>query len=216
MRDSVSDPTLTYVLIAVNVLVQLASSFGSGSGGSLQTHGWLDAPDVAAGEVWRLVTAGFLHAGFIHIAFNVYVLYVLGSMLEPAIGRLRFGLIYFVSLLAGSFGALLLSPNSPTVGASGAIFGLAGAALVIMRNRGVRPMDSGLPLFIGINLLLTVTLSNVSIGGHIGGLIGGALAAVLMYELPGRLRLPSFAPALLAVALAAVAIAASIAVAGSA
>ena len=87
----------------------------------------MSRPEIADGEYWRLVTAGFLHAGFFHLLFNMLSLYILGGLLEPAVGRLRFGLIYFVSLLAGSFGALLLEPTSPTVGASGAIFGLMGA-----------------------------------------------------------------------------------------
>ena len=112
-------------------------------------------------------------------------LYVLGELLEPAVGRLRFGLIYFVSLLAGSFGALLLEPTAPTVGASGAVFGLMGAAFVVMRNRGINPLESGLGLWIGLNLLITFTIPNISIGGHIGGLVGGALAALLLVR-PAR------------------------------
>ena len=117
-------------------------------------------------------------------------LYVLGEMLEPAVGRLRFGLIYFASLLAGSFGALLLEPTSPTVGASGAVFGLMGAAFVVMRSRGVNPMESGLGLWIGLNLLITFTIPNISIGGHLGGLVGGVLAALLLVDLRERIRMP--------------------------
>ena len=113
-------------------------------------------------------------------------LYVLGELLEPAIGRLRFGLIYFASLLAGSFGALLLEPTAPTVGASGAVFGLMGAAFVVMRHRGINPMESGLGLWIGLNLLITFTIPGISIGGHIGGLVGGALAAFLLFDLRER------------------------------
>ena len=100
-------------------------------------------------------------------------LWILGSLLEPALGHVRFGLIYFVSLLCGSFGALLLSPDSLTVGASGAVFGLMGAAAVVARNRGLNLMESGLGIWIGLNLLITFTIPNISIGGHIGGLIGG-------------------------------------------
>ena len=121
-------------------------------------------------------------------------LYVLGELLEPAVGRLRFGLIYFASLLAGSFGALLLEPTAPTVGASGAVFGLMGAAFVVMRSRGINPMESGLGLWIGLNLLITFTIPNISIGGHLGGLVGGALAALLLVDLPERARLPEMVP----------------------
>ena len=125
-------------------------------------------------------------------------LYVLGELLEPAVGRLRFALIYFGSLLAGSFGALLLEPTQPTVGASGAVFGLMGAAVVVMRSRGMNPMESGLGLWIGLNLLITFTIPNISIGGHIGGLLGGAIIAFLLVDVPQRMRLPPFVPLLFA------------------
>jgi membrane associated rhomboid family serine protease len=148
-----------------------------------------------------------------HIAFNMFALWILGGMLEPAIGTLRFGLIYFVSLLAGSFGALLVTPDSFTVGASGAIFGLMGAALVVLRNRGVNPMESGLVLWLVLNLLITFTLNNISIGGHIGGLIGGTLAAVVLFEGPDVLRLPPQVANVLCAALGVVAVAGSIVVA---
>ena len=129
-----SEPTLTYILIGINVLVFLGGVFG---GGGSQRHLGRQ-PLITDGAVSRFastrastggcVTSGFLHAGFFHLLFNMFSLYILGTLLEPAIGRLRFGLIYFVSLLAGSFGALLFEPDALTVGASGAIFGLMGAA----------------------------------------------------------------------------------------
>src|SRR3954464_6250263 len=103
------DPTATYVLIAANVLVFLGVAAGGGGLGTnflaseIGQRGALFGPAVANGDYWRIVTSGFIHAGFIHIAFNMYLLYILGTMLEPAIGRVRFLLIYFVSLLAGSF-----------------------------------------------------------------------------------------------------------------
>jgi len=217
------EPTLTYALIAINVLVALgvfASGAGITGGGlensTLATHGWLARPLIEQGDYWRLITAGFLHDGPLHLAFNMYVLYALGTMLEPAIGKLRFALIYFVSLLAGSFGALLLEPAAPTVGASGAIFGLMGAAVVVMRHRGVNPMESGLGLLIGLNLLLTFTIPNISIGGHIGGLLGGALTAYVLYDLRDRVRIPESAALVVAAAIGLVVIAGAIAVSGSA
>ena len=183
------EPTLTYVLIGINVVAFLGGLFsGAGAlsgraGSSLITDGAVYGPGVADGEVWRVVTGGFLHAGFAHLLFNMFALYILGGLLEPAIGRWRFGLIYFVSLLSGSFGALLLAPDGRTVGASGAVFGLMGAAFVVMRHRGINPMESGLGLFIGLNLLITFLIPGISIGGHIGGLVGGALAAFLLFDL---------------------------------
>ena len=97
----------------------------------------------STGEWYRLVTAGFLHFGIIHLAFNMLLLFQLGQLLEPAIGRVRFGLLYFAALLGGSAGALLLQPNALHGGASGAVFGLMGAAFVGMRNRGVNPFSTG-------------------------------------------------------------------------
>ena len=101
-------------------------------------------------------------------------LWILGSLLEPALGHLRFGLVYFVSLLCGSFGALLMSPDALTVGASGAVFGLLAAAAIVARHRGLNLMESGLGLWLGLNLLITFTIPNISIGAHIGGLVGGS------------------------------------------
>ena len=212
------DPRATYVIMGICIALGLGSFLSGGStaglGDKLALNFGLDAPDVAGGEVYRLVTAGFLHAGVFHLLVNMYSLYILGSLLEPAVGRARFLLIYFVSLLAGSFGALLTDPNKLTVGASTAIFGLMGAALVVMRNRGIDPMQSGLPLWIGINLVLTFTISGLSKGGHVGGLVGGIIAAALLFELPDRVRrLPQTAAMVLAGAVGVAAVVGSLAVA---
>jgi membrane associated rhomboid family serine protease len=220
-RAATGEPVLTYILIGVNLAVALgallggASATGDGiSGSTLLQEGSLSRFAIGEGEYYRLITAGFLHAGFFHLLFNMLSLYILGTMLEPAIGRLRFGLIYFVSLLAGSFGALLLEPNAPTVGASGAIFGLMGAGVVVLRSRGIGIMESGLGIWIGLNLLITFVVPNISIGGHLGGLAGGTVAALLLFDLRDRVRLPDAVPAVLCGALGALAIAGSIALAG--
>ncbi len=176
----------TQALIAINVVVFLASgnfSVGGGApGGSLVDHGQLSAASVSVGnEYWRLLTSGFLHLNLIHIAFNMYLLWVLGQLLEPAIGRVRFLTIYLVALLAGSCGSLIGVPAyAATIGASGAVFGLMGAAVVEMRARGLDPMTSGIPALIVINLLVSVGFAGkISLGGHVGGLIGGVLAGVV-------------------------------------
>jgi membrane associated rhomboid family serine protease len=127
---------------------------------------------------------------------------------------LRFALIFFVALLAGSFGALIVTPDSLTVGASGGIFGLMGAAVVVMRNRGINPLESGIGIWIGLNLLITFTVSNISIGGHIGGLIGGALAAFVLFDLPSSFRVSPAVANLLCAGLGAAAVIGSIVVAG--
>ena len=215
--SSVGDePIATYVLIAINVLAFLGelaggSGAGSGVGGSVADKGGLFGPAVADGDYWRLVTSGFLHAGFIHIAFNMYLLYILGTLLEPAIGRGRFLVLYFTSLLGGSLGALLLSPDSVTVGASGAVFGLMGGFIVIMRARGGDVMGSGIPFLIGLNLLLSLR-PGISIGGHIGGLIAGVIVAYVLVTLGDRARSLAV-PVLVCVCLAGAEVAASIAVA---
>ena len=103
------------------------------------------------------------------------------------VGTLRFLGIYFAALLAGSAGALLATnPNEVTVGASGAIFGLMGAAFVIARHRGMREIQSQIGLFVVLNVVFTFSVPGISIGGHIGGLIGGALAALLIEQIARR------------------------------
>ena len=191
------DPILTYTLIGMNVLAFLGelasgSSVGGSAGGgsSVLAKAALNGPAVADGEIWRIVTSGFMSYGILHLLFNMYALYILGSLLEPALGRVRFGLIYFVSLITGSVGALILDPNALTAGASGAVFGLMGAAILVMRSRGINPMESGLGIWLFLNLAITFTVSGISIGGHIGGLIGGGIAALVLVELPDAVRLP--------------------------
>jgi len=176
----------TITLIAINVVVFLAE-MATGSGGLSSTtsdlirdYGLIGAA-VADGEQYRLLTAGFLHAGFMHIAFNMIALYFLGRVLEPSIGTARFLLVYLASLLAGSLGAILLSSNvAVTVGASGAVFGLFAATFIIAYGRGLGHVANEIGLIIGINLLLTFTISGISVGGHIGGLIGGGLCGLLV------------------------------------
>jgi membrane associated rhomboid family serine protease len=182
----------TYALIAINVIVFIAELAGGGSlgfsgSGSVIHDAGLRGPDVANGDWWRVITGGFLHAGIIHIAFNMYVLYIAGSILEPGIGTPRFLGIYFVSLVAGSLGALIVDPNTLTVGASGAIFGLMAAVIVVARGRGVDELAQQFGFFIIVNLFLTFSISGISVGGHIGGLIGGLVAALLVIFVEKRM-----------------------------
>jgi membrane associated rhomboid family serine protease len=183
-------PELTIALIVINVVVFLTEgsfTLTGGPSGKVYEEGalfgslsGLPTLGVAHGQWWRIVTSGFMHEDLLHIGFNMYVLYILGQMLEPALGRLKFGTIYAVSLLCGSFGALLVTPHSPTVGASGAIFGLMGAAAVEMRARQIPIMQSGVGGLILLNLVISFALPGISWGGHIGGLIGGAIAALVI------------------------------------
>ena len=195
---------VTIVLIAINVGVLIAELAigGSANGtnnsifykGSLFAHGYFDgSPGVADGGWWRLITSAFLHAGPIHLALNMLGLYWFGRVLEHVIGSLRFALLYAASGLAGAAGALYLSPNVPTVGASGAIFGILGALLVLERRGAIQSGGQILALIV-LNLILSVSLSGISIGGHVGGLIGG-VAVMLLY-----LQLPRSTPACVAAA----------------
>jgi membrane associated rhomboid family serine protease len=137
----------------------------------------LFGPAVAQGDWWRLITAAFLHASVIHIGFNMYVLWVIGTPVEEYLGRARFLALYFVSGLAGSAGALLVTPLAVTVGASGAIFGILGALLIIEWQTTGRLAGNAMT-WIVINLALSFVISNISIGGHVGGLIGGILVTL--------------------------------------
>jgi membrane associated rhomboid family serine protease len=134
---------------------------------------------VAHGEWWRLVTSAFLHYGPFHLLLNMLALYWFGSLLEQRIGSGRFLLLYIVSGLAGSAGALIAAPTSATVGASGAIFGILGAGLVL-EMQGDHVFGGAALGIIVINLVLNLFFvfggGNISIGGHIGGLVGGAIA----------------------------------------
>jgi membrane associated rhomboid family serine protease len=174
---------LTRILIGVNVAVFL---WQVAAGGTLQRpygdpylDGALYGPAVADGEWWRIVTAMFLHGSVIHLALNMLFLWWIGSPVEQALGRARFALIYFVSGLAGSAGALILSPTAVTVGASGALYGLLGAALVFERQRNYVLGGSALGIIV-LNLALSFTIPGISIGGHLGGLAGGALSGLAL------------------------------------
>ncbi len=197
------DPILAYVLIGINVLMYL----GSRSGGSAYSDLVLAGLPVAHGELWRLVTGGFLHGGLLHIGFNMYLLYILGGMLEPSLGRLRFGAIYFTSLLTGALGAILLTdPTRGTVGASGAVFGLMGAGVVILHARGINPMQSGLAPTILLNLAISFLPGlNISIGGHLGGLAGGLLTGWIITQAAKR-RTPALVPVAACVVIAVAAV----------
>src|SRR3954469_22581076 len=174
---------VTKALLAINILVYVITASQGGGlnspGGSLFLRWLLYGPAVANGDWGRLLTSAVAHANLIHIAFNMYFLWFVGSAVEQALGRGRYLLLYFVSALAGSAGALVHTPDQPVVGASGALFGVLGAALVLERQRNYVLGGSAAGLIV-INLILGFTLSNISIGGHIGGLIAGVLCTLVL------------------------------------
>jgi membrane associated rhomboid family serine protease len=180
---------VTNVLIAINVAIYV---WGIGGGGATRDQvifdGGLAAPAVAAGDWYRIVTSGFLHENLVHIGLNMWVLWQLGLLMEPVLGRFRFGLVYAVSLLSGSLGVLVLQPDTLAVGASGAIFGLMGAAFAALRSRGINPFQTGIGTAILLNLLITFTIPGISIGGHVGGLVGGFVAGWILTDLAPRTK----------------------------
>lgn len=188
---------LCIAVYVLGVILQLGGGGGVdlfGGGGDLTTKGGLivygvdvtgyiggvpqtDVLGVADGEWYRLITSGFLHAGLLHIGFNMYFIWMFGQLLEPALGRLRYGLLYVVGLLGGSIGAMLLSDtNTLTVGASGAAFALLGTALVMARLRGHKQLEGNLLGVAAINFALSFAIAGISIGGHAGGFVVGLIA----------------------------------------
>ncbi|HEX7058852.1 MAG TPA: rhomboid family intramembrane serine protease [Solirubrobacterales bacterium] len=210
-----ADAPATYALIGINALfflAEIAAGAGglNGSGSSVINDLGLRGASVADGEWYRLLTSGFLHAGLIHLGFNMFALYVLGRLLEPAIGTPRFLALYFASLFAGAFGALALTdPGQVTVGASGAIFGIFGAAFVIARGRGMNAIASEIGFILLINLALTFGIRGISIGGHLGGLVGGLLCALAIVAGErgafGSNRFPAEMLAMIAIAIVSIA-----------
>ena len=189
-RRSASRPGIvTTTLIAVNVgiyLLQLAGGAPiNASAGWIYEHGALYGPLVANGDWERLLTAAFLHYGPIHLGMNMLALWWIGRPLEDALGPLRYLLLYLVGGLAGSAGALIANPTAVTVGASGAIFGILGAAIVLERQQTYVLGGSAITLLV-VNLAFTFAVPGISIGGHLGGLAGGALGILALSRFGSR------------------------------
>jgi membrane associated rhomboid family serine protease len=213
-------PFVTFTLIGINVgvflLELLLGAEINGTGNWIYEHGVLvdraidssgQVIGVAEGEWWRLITAAFLHYGPLHLGMNMLVLWFIGPALEDYLGHGRYALLYLVSGLAGSAGALIWSSGAPTVGASGAIWGLMGAALVLEARRIYVFGGQALGLVV-LNLALTFLIPGISIGGHIGGLIGGALAILAFTTLRRTPALATLAVAGVGVLSVAVAVSA--------
>ena len=191
---SAGQPNLiTMILIGLNVAVFVAVLLVTRSGEALSgqiTSAHIDfalskRALVVTDEWYRLVTSGFMHYGIIHIGLNMYFLYILGPMLEPALGRVRFLLLYTASLLGGSLGVLVIDSGGLTAGASGAVFGLMSGAAVGLWRRGVNPFSTGIGTTLLLNLFLTFFIGGISIGGHLGGAAAGAICATAMLA-PGH------------------------------
>jgi membrane associated rhomboid family serine protease len=211
-----TDFIATKTLVAINVLVYFLQATNGGTfsnpAGEVFQKGYLRVYEVANGEWWRLITNAFLHGSPIHLLFNMIMLWWFGRLLEGLLGTARFLAIYFVSVLAGSAGALLLAPTAATIGASGAVFGVLGAGLVLERhNINVFGGSALLIVLFNLSFTLLVHPSYISLGGHVGGLIGGALAVLVLsrfgrgHAVYGRFDLAA-AGGLAAIAVASVAL----------
>jgi membrane associated rhomboid family serine protease len=220
------EPRVTQALILTNLALyvltnpNLGLSGGGLFSGTLNQRGvglTLFGPAVQNGEYYRLISAAFIHYGPAHIAFNMYALYLLGSALERYVGSRRFAIIYLLAALGGSFGALLLTPDAHSAGASGAIFGLMGAMLVLERQRGITLLGGSIGGLLVINLIITFGIPGISIGAHIGGLIAGAVAGLVLSGFGrGHLAYGRLSPltGLALVAIGVATVAGSLAVAG--
>ncbi len=201
-----SVPVVTQVLIGINVVAYVAmiatrsvepfSDWGKliarayGDMG-LFADGALLGPAVPS-EPWRLLTSGFLHSneipgGILHIGLNMWALWIFGRMLEPALGRVGFVVLYLTALFGGSLGVVIQDPTALTIGASGAVYGLLATLVVVAVSRGIDLMRSGIAATVGFWLLWTFAMPGISIGGHIGGLVAGGLAAAVMVLAPRHL-----------------------------
>ena len=185
-------PTLTFALMGLNIVIfllgtavgdqRILTDFSAVGRAILFEQGSSGVTRVdTSHQYYRLLTSGFLHWNIIHIGLNMWALYNLGPTVERALGRLRFGLVYVAALLAGGAGAVIVSPHSLSAGASGALYGLFGALVIVYRREGIDVMRSGLGISILINFVITVTLPGtlpgISLGGHVGGFVGGLAAA---------------------------------------
>lgn len=195
------------VLVALNVgvfAIQIASSpFNDMLGGSLVEQGGVNGWEVDRGEWWRIVTSGFLHGSGPHLFGNLVALVILGSVLTLAIGPLRMVLVYAAGLLGSSFSVLAFDPTSLTVGASGAIFGLAGGALLVgWRRRRVLLLVFAVG-WIVYALSSTLFVPGISQAGHLGGLAAGGIAGWLLVGERAQLRSEGAAAGLVAALLVA-------------
>ncbi|KZM68177.1 rhomboid family intramembrane serine protease [Nocardia terpenica] len=180
-------PRVTYALIAINVAVFAVTAAQAHSIADNQSsrlfYDWVLAPNLVAQGQWlRVLGGGFLHFGPLHLAVNMFALYILGRDTELVLGWRRYLAVYLTSLLGGAAAVMLLAQDSATAGASGAIYGLFGAMTVILLRLRQSPVQ--MLVLIAINLLISVSVPHISLWGHLGGLAAGTLAAGGILFLP--------------------------------
>jgi rhomboid protease GluP len=179
--------TLTNLLVAINLIIFV---WELATGGPDVDHGWLYGPAVSAGEWWRIFTAAFLHASWAHVGLNMFALFQVGNLVELLYGRVRYALVYVLSIVGSGATILAFSPNVPTLGASGAIFGLFGALVAVglrLGSRGRGLIGQVLPIIV-INLAFTFSIPGISAAAHVGGLVTGFVAGLVLFMVPSRRR----------------------------
>lgn len=188
---STGRPIITQVMIALNVLAYVVTVFQSGSPMNNQRAGLFTAtsmiPELTAnGEWWRILTSGFMHFGLIHLALNMAALFVVGPVVEQELGKLRYSAVYFLSLLGGSAAAFYFGTVCQQLaGASGAVFGLMGALLIVFKRQ--KRDISTIVVIVGINLVSNL-FTNASLLGHLGGFVIGGLLTLAMVKAPQKNR----------------------------
>jgi len=181
-------PTATYVIIAITAAVFVLQLFIPAIDGLFAFNSVYVIPSIAF-EPWRLLTAVFLHSSFFHVGLNMLALWMIGRSLEPLLGHGRFVALYLLSGLGGSVGVALIAPGIWVVGASGAVFGLLGALLVIGRHIGAN--ITGILIVLGINLVIGfIPGYNIAWQAHVGGLVVGALIGLVFARTRTRARQP--------------------------
>ncbi len=206
LRDLYVRPVLTYGLLAVIGVVFLLTELDTDN--VIRNSFALRTTEVGFGAWWLLVTSAFLHANLMHVAFNGILLWRLGEMLESVLGSGRFAALYVAGLAGGSLGVVItgwlfttplggvpvlgavltVDPRIPTVGASGAVFALMGAAIGGMRERGINPWRTDIGGLVLLNLVITFVVPGISVGGHVGGLLAGMGVGRLLFVERGRAR----------------------------
>ncbi len=172
---------LVGVTVAAFIVIGLRDANFSGTGHTADNL-VLYGPLVHQGQWYRIFTVSLVHVGFVHLFFNMILLWIIGKLLEPGAGPVRLGLIYLASVASGSAAALLATPHAVSAGASGGVFGVAAAATIVMQRQGIRFWDTGFGPLLIFNLVLDYFTPNISIAAHIGGAIGGLLVAEAMLQ----------------------------------
>jgi membrane associated rhomboid family serine protease len=168
---------VTRTIIAINIVVYFWTVAGNREFDLGLSKFYIDN-----GEYYRIISSGFLHFSILHVGMNMFLLWQLGQLLESAMGRVRFTSLYFICMIGGAIGALILEPNALTGGASGAVFGLMAAAAVGLHQRGVNPFRTGIGTTLILNLVITFAIPGISIGGHLGGALTGAALGYVMLK----------------------------------